>query len=152
MADVVGDGTLAGVRRWPDAPPLERLELDAQALGWRTAVLDTTGLRTKAEVMQAFADAFALPDWFGMNWDALEECLVDLDLEEVPTTGGVVVAWTGWGSFASAAPKQFAVAVDVFGSAVRQWSAAGVRGSVLLVGAGPEVDVPTLERPPKALG
>ncbi len=144
LADLVGAGVVGGVRRWPSAPGVDVLELDADALGWRTTVLDTGGLTEKADVMQAFADAFALPDWFGLNWDALEECLVDLDLEDVPADGGVLVAWSGWDSFARAAPRQFAVAVNVFGSAVRQWGEAGVRGAVLLLGPGPDAGVADL--------
>ena len=34
---------------------------------------------TKAELMDAFARTANLPAWFGHNWDALEESLLDLD-------------------------------------------------------------------------
>jgi hypothetical protein len=30
-------------------------------------------------LLLAVADAIAAPDWFGENWDAIEECLGDLD-------------------------------------------------------------------------
>jgi hypothetical protein len=29
-------------------------------------------------VFEAFSRALAFPDWFGRNWDALEDCLTDL--------------------------------------------------------------------------
>src|SRR5436190_8742793 len=33
---------------------------------------------SKGEVLAAFAAALDFPDWFGRNWDALEDCLGDL--------------------------------------------------------------------------
>ena len=36
-------------------------------------------LATKTELLHFLARAFPLPAYFGHNWDALEECLLDLD-------------------------------------------------------------------------
>ena len=36
------------------------------------------GIETKADLLNFLACAFPLPDYFGHNWDALEECLGDL--------------------------------------------------------------------------
>lgn len=41
--------------------------------------LSIPAVRGKTELMQAFATAAHLPGWFGHNWDALEESLLDLD-------------------------------------------------------------------------
>jgi len=131
--------TLHGVRRTDLA--VEELETDADGLGWRCIVLDGSEVEDRAAFLEACDEAFALPEWFGMNWDALEECLADLELGGAE---GIVVVWTAWGTFAEAAPKDFAVALDVLGSAVRGWSTDGVRGGVLLLGAGPDLDVDEL--------
>lgn len=37
-----------------------------------------TDLRSKAELLSALANAGRFPDYFGENWDALQECLGDL--------------------------------------------------------------------------
>jgi hypothetical protein len=39
-------------------------------------------LETKAELLNLLAHAFLLPAYFGHNWDALEECLVDLSRQK----------------------------------------------------------------------
>lgn len=131
---------LSGVRRLDDAV-VEELENEAESLGWRCVVLDGAEVEDKAAFLEVCDEAFGLPDWFGMNWDALEECLADLDLAE---TDGVVVVWSAWGLLAEAAPKDFAVALDILGGAVRTWASDGVRGGVVLLGEGPDLDVETL--------
>jgi len=127
---------LSGVRR-TDAS-VEVLEGESDVLGWRCIVLDGTEVEDRTAFLEAADEAFALPEWFGMNWDALEECLADLELEGAE---GIVVLWTAWGTFAEAAPKDFAVALDVLASAVRGWSTDGVRGGVLLLGEGPDLEL-----------
>jgi len=36
------------------------------------------GIQSKAALLNALSDAFCFPDYFGSNWDALEECIRDL--------------------------------------------------------------------------
>ena len=127
---------LSGVRR-TDAS-VEDLEGESDVLGWRCIVLDGSEVEDRTAFLAAADEAFALPEWFGMNWDALEECLADLELEGAE---GIVVLWTAWGTFAEAAPKDFAVALDVLASAVRGWTTDGVRGGVLLLGEGPDLEL-----------
>ncbi len=45
---------------------------------WDRVVRLPRGLRRKREVLAALAGALSFPDYFGSNWDALEECLTDL--------------------------------------------------------------------------
>jgi RNAse (barnase) inhibitor barstar len=41
-------------------------------------VLDGRALRSKKSLLAGIARAFDFPDYFGENWDALEECLRDM--------------------------------------------------------------------------
>ena len=41
---------------------------------------------TREELLSAIAEALVLPEYFGHNWDALEECLQDLEFD-----GGLLV-------------------------------------------------------------
>lgn len=43
---------------------------------WR---IDVGSVRTKSELLTAIGRALGTPDYFGSNWDALEECLRDFD-------------------------------------------------------------------------
>src|SRR5215510_9162043 len=36
------------------------------------------GVRDKSELLARLSRALRFPDWFGGNWDALEDCLTDL--------------------------------------------------------------------------
>ena len=129
-------GHLRGVRR--AVGTVDAYESAAEELRWRCVVLDGTDVQDKAAFLESCDEAFELPEWFGMNWDALQECLADLDHEGLP---GVVVIWSEWGEFADAAPKDFAVALDVLTGAVREWASGGMHGGLLLLGDGPDLDV-----------
>jgi len=55
---------------------------DARALapgaGLDVVPVSLAGVTDKAALLERFAVALAFPDWFGANWDALEDCLCDL--------------------------------------------------------------------------
>lgn len=40
--------------------------------------LDGTKIVDKQSFLKEIAIALKLPDWFGYNWDALEDCLINL--------------------------------------------------------------------------
>ncbi len=62
----------------------------ARRAGWRVVDLTMNGPTDKAEFLRLCQDRFELPDWFGHNWDALADCIDDVQDEE-----GVVVLLGG---------------------------------------------------------
>ncbi|MFJ5637497.1 barstar family protein [Streptomyces goshikiensis] len=124
-----------------DPRPLEAIDAalaDAEAAGWVTVRLDLAGVRSKAALMRRCGDALRVPGWFGGNWDALADALIDLSWlpagPEVPGAPGRLVAVTGWREFARARAGEWETFTEVLESAVEFWrdGGAGVPLVVLL--------------------
>ena len=64
-------------------------DLEAALPGFVIRRIDGKRCRTKEALLAEFARALDFPDYFGGNWDALEECLGDL--EWLPAAGYVVI-------------------------------------------------------------
>ena len=88
--------------------------------------------------MNALATALRLPKDFGHNWDALEESLVDLDME----ADGFVILYDHIDGLLGAHPDQFETLVELLREAVASWKEDGTPMAVLLSGA----------KPPKGVG
>lgn len=86
---------------------LDRTELEAE--GYFVAAIDGQVVRSDAALFAALSEAFQFPDYFGCNWDALDEVLRDLEwvaptkvvltldgrqgVELSPTFGRLLSAW-----------------------------------------------------------
>jgi len=70
-----------------DVTPQLRTSLESAGI----AVFDLDGerVRSKEDLLRAVAEALRFPDYFGMNWDALIDCLRDL-ADRVPAEGHVL--------------------------------------------------------------
>jgi hypothetical protein len=76
--------------------------------------LDLDGVADKADFMERCVRALELPDWFGRNWDALEDCL-----SELPGNGYVLL-------FDQAQPgDDLGVLIDVLRSSASYWAGRG---------------------------
>jgi hypothetical protein len=75
LSERLNDATRSGVYRVPRADEV----LDASR-GTRLdlARVDLAGAAGKETLLARLAQALGFPDWFGGNWDALEDCLSDL--------------------------------------------------------------------------
>lgn len=69
---------------------IDALRQWAAAAGHRFVVADLSGCQDKPAVLKAIGRAFAFPQWFGANLDALYDCLTDLP-EQSPAPGYLVV-------------------------------------------------------------
>nr|WP_240901427.1 barstar family protein [Thioalkalivibrio sp. XN279] len=80
--------------------------------------IDLAGCRSKAELLARIADALEFPWWFGQNWDALADCLGDL--EWLPAAGYVLLL-EGADDLRRAAAHDYATVTEVFAAAARGW-------------------------------
>jgi RNAse (barnase) inhibitor barstar len=60
-----------------DAPPHDALFMAAAMLDFWRIEVDCKGVTTKAGLLTRIADTLQFPDHFGMNLDALYDCLTD---------------------------------------------------------------------------
>ncbi len=110
------DSGQAGIyQRPPDVEALEAAATDNDFAVWR---VDLGEVRSKQELLDAVARELAFPDWFGANWDALEDCLTDLSW---CVASGYVLILANAGRFAAAEPEEFETALEVFDGAAEYW-------------------------------
>jgi Barstar (barnase inhibitor) len=88
-----------------------------------TVRLRLTGVTDKAGFLDRCARDLRLPDWFGRNWDALADCLIDLSWWGRPS--GYVLRIEGWEAFRTAAPEAAATAADILAEARQYWASRG---------------------------
>ncbi|MSQ60866.1 MAG: hypothetical protein EXR36_14810 [Betaproteobacteria bacterium] len=76
----------------------DMVALQAHARGYQFLNLDCREIGGKAALMQAAKQVFQLPAYFGENWDALTDCLMDLSwlpgLRWVLLVEGLQRLWT----------------------------------------------------------
>ncbi len=104
------------------ASDLGPLHEAARELGFRCVELDLAGCHDKPALMRAFAEAFEFPDWFGHNWDALADCLGDLDW--LPAEG-YVLGLQNAHTLRSTDPADYATLVAVLEGACEEWRERG---------------------------
>ena len=104
--------------------------------------LDLAGVRDRDAFFQRCAGAFALPGYFGNNWDALHECLLELAGSGVP---GAVVHWRRGSGLAKRVPDVVRTALEILKEAARYWDASG-RAFLVAVEreSAPGLDLPPL--------
>src|SRR5512141_2182716 len=74
--------------------------------------------RDKNAFLNAIAKALRFPAYFGHNWDAFYDCLLDLKHDE---GAGTLLVLRDASGFARAEPEEFAAAVDTLTDAADYW-------------------------------
>ena len=108
LARLLAGHTDPGVYHWTSAADARTVEHAAEHAGWRFVALDTWQVEDKSAFLDVCQEAFAFPEWFGHNFDALADALSDV---RGPDGAGVVVLWEGWGPLARANRRVFDVAL-----------------------------------------
>jgi len=89
--------------------------------------LDGRALTDQQDLLIALGCALNFPDYYGENWDALEECLRDMSWRNGPTSLLI--------EHAEAIPEPvLTTLLDIFSQAARYWAEAGQIFSLFLTG------------------
>jgi hypothetical protein len=89
-------------------------------------------------LFDAIGEALQFPDWFGRNWDALEDCLTDLSWRKAQ--GHVLL----FESFAQG--DELGVLIDVLGAAAQFWRQRRRPFFAVFVDPGRKLSLPDLYR------
>ena len=105
------------------------------------AAVDLRDVEDKQALLERLAQALAFPEWFGGNWDALEDCLCDLSWR--PGEGHVFVLRAG----VQLPADDFGVLVDVLAASGAFWAERGRPFFAAFVDPQHELALPELFRP-----
>ena len=117
MTELVRDVELTG-------DTLRGIELLASSLDWPCYVIELKGCVEKSQLLERFAEVLRFPSWFGHNWDAFFDCLVDLP--GARRARGCVILLRHAGELRANAPEAFDTARSILGDAAKVWSDRGV--------------------------
>jgi RNAse (barnase) inhibitor barstar len=84
--------------------------------------LDLAGVADRDAMLRRCGEAFSLPGYFGHNWDALHECLLDLAGRGMP---GAIVHWRHGTELARRAPEAVTTAFRILQDVAAYWSGSG---------------------------
>jgi RNAse (barnase) inhibitor barstar len=104
----------------------------AKAAGYAFFHIDGKNIARKEQLLTHAALAMHFPSTFGQNWDALEECLTDLEWVD---GDGYVIYYDHIDGLLAEHPDQFETLVEILRDAVASWKEDGEAMIVLLSGA-----------------
>jgi RNAse (barnase) inhibitor barstar len=131
------DASRSGVyRSTDDAVILEVL----RGSGFDVIALSFAAAQGKESALKALAEALGFPEWFGGNWDALEDCLSDLSWRDAP--GWVLI----FRDFKGLSRDDFGVLVDVLAGTAESWAERGKLFFAVFVDPQRSLDLPDLYR------
>ncbi len=84
--------------------------------------LDLAGVADRDAFLQRCAEVFSLPGYFGRNWDALHECLIEIAGRGMP---GAIVHWRRGSELARRAPDAVATAFRILEDVAAYWGGSG---------------------------
>lgn len=109
----------------------ESMKKEAARAGWGFFVLDGSKIYDKKTFLEKIARAMRFPDYFGRNWDALNDCVTDMTWTRAE---GFVLVFQEPRRFLETSPKDWDVALEILKSATESWQERGTPFYVLLRG------------------
>ncbi|HET6264408.1 MAG TPA: barstar family protein [Usitatibacter sp.] len=121
-----------GVYFVPGNPDSKALKKVAKAAGYEFFQIDGKKVTRKEQLLNAAATAMRFPGDFGHNWDALEECLVDMEWVD---GDGFVFYYDHIDGLLNEHPDQFETLVEILRDAVESWKEDGEAMVAVLSGS-----------------
>ncbi|MBI2314163.1 MAG: barstar family protein [Betaproteobacteria bacterium] len=97
---------------------LDAFRAAARSRGVRWLVVDCAGAASKSSLLETLRAGLRLPDYFGLNWDALEECVTDPGW--LPPDGCAIVL-DNLDALAATEPDALTMMLEIFGIAADYW-------------------------------
>jgi RNAse (barnase) inhibitor barstar len=104
-------------------PLLDETTAALRIQGCRVVQVDTTDWAGRADLHRALAAALEFPDYYGQNFDALNDCLRDLFDD---TTAPLALVLTGFDHFARTDPEAAHILLDIVAGQARSHAVAGL--------------------------
>ncbi len=111
LAEALAEGP-STVSTWDNDDPVEAIRVSTVQAGWQFGHLAGVGLDTKHEVLAAIGRELSFEEYYGVNLDALDDCLDELLSREEP--GGVLLVWDDWATLWTADRSTFDVLMEIF--------------------------------------
>jgi Barstar (barnase inhibitor) len=124
------DPARSGVYRAPGAETIR----DAT----RDSGLDVVEIDARHNLFDSMARALGFPDWFGRNWDALEDVLGDLSWRK---SDGYVLVFRGY-----PAGEELGILLDVLRTSAEYWAGRGKPFFAVFIDADKKLALPDLYR------
>jgi RNAse (barnase) inhibitor barstar len=131
-----------GVWFLPGPVDMKHVQATAKRAGFAFFHVDGKNIERKEQLLNHVATALHFPGDFGHNWDALEECLTDLEWVDAD---GYILYYDHIDGLLEKHPDQFETLVEILRDAVGSWKEDGSAMIVLLSGAKPPKGVAKLK-------
>jgi RNAse (barnase) inhibitor barstar len=131
LKSLLGNGR-GGVFFLPKGASPKEIQSAAKRAKFAFFHVEGRNIERKEQLLNHVATALRFPGHFGHNWDALEECLVDMEWADAD---GYVIYYDHIDGLLAAHPDQFETFVEICRDAVASWKEDGTAMLVLLSGA-----------------
>ena len=134
LAHVLGE-VGPGVHIWNSDRPAAEIRAEAEEIAWRCVFVDCSHVHDKPQFLEECERSYRFPAYFGHNWDALADCLADLQWLPPPapgSNGGILTVVENSTVFAFADLDTYSIALEVWEEAAEAWRRIGVPFTVLL--------------------
>jgi RNAse (barnase) inhibitor barstar len=115
--EILANAELAGVYEIPEGG-VEAVIAAAEANKQIVYRADLRQARSREVMLRIIGEGLELPAWYGANFDALMDCICDMNWIPAP---GYVIILENCHNINTLAPPEFNMLIDVFAEAANAW-------------------------------